>query len=450
MSYREIRNFTEMMRTLGYGRLISMENFRRPNFELVADILDWMVKLYDPDAVISDKIELESHRVEFLTSIATLMAAKARIKLNTKKLYASDGRAVQELLKLASLLYRATQSVPKRLEDEQSMQPIKVQDVKVARTLASDITQLGAKLYDLLASEAQNRQERAQAMRFLDVVGSSAEGSREHEHIARSLREIVEQTKTGVDDMRKETDELEADEKAIEVKIRKKQEELERTEKRLRSLENVRPQFMDEVEKLEKDLQKQYEAYLEKFRNLDYLENELEQYYKNEEERRKENELRLKKMRERLIREEVEILRGGGREDGDDETPALASSKYANVVTAGKQQPFQARTGTRSKSRKNGTGKAQVQGTMNGSDDEESSEDEDDISGESGDEDDDEISVSSRDLQRGGRGMGGRRVSGGDDSFGGDSMDEDDDDDLGDEDDDEEDDDDEDDDDDNF
>jgi Clusterin-associated protein-1 len=45
-------------------------------------------------------------RVEFLTGIANLMATKARLKLNTKKLYASDGRAVQELLKLATLLNR--------------------------------------------------------------------------------------------------------------------------------------------------------------------------------------------------------------------------------------------------------------------------------------------------------------------------------------------------------
>lgn len=36
------------------------------------------------------------------------MAAKARIKLNTKKIYAADGRAVQELLKIASVLSRCT------------------------------------------------------------------------------------------------------------------------------------------------------------------------------------------------------------------------------------------------------------------------------------------------------------------------------------------------------
>jgi clusterin-associated protein 1 len=51
-------------------------------------------------------VEFENERVDFLTNIAALMAAKARLKLNTKKLYASDGRAVQELLKLATILYR--------------------------------------------------------------------------------------------------------------------------------------------------------------------------------------------------------------------------------------------------------------------------------------------------------------------------------------------------------
>lgn len=33
-----------MMRALGYPRLISMENFRSPNFALVAEVLMWLVK----------------------------------------------------------------------------------------------------------------------------------------------------------------------------------------------------------------------------------------------------------------------------------------------------------------------------------------------------------------------------------------------------------------------
>jgi len=39
-----ITDFTEMMRGLGYTRLISMENFRTPNFPLVAEVLAWLVK----------------------------------------------------------------------------------------------------------------------------------------------------------------------------------------------------------------------------------------------------------------------------------------------------------------------------------------------------------------------------------------------------------------------
>ena len=37
-------DFTEMMRALGYPRLISMENFRSPNFPLVAEVLTWLVQ----------------------------------------------------------------------------------------------------------------------------------------------------------------------------------------------------------------------------------------------------------------------------------------------------------------------------------------------------------------------------------------------------------------------
>jgi hypothetical protein len=31
------------MKTLGYPRLISLDNFRTPNFELVADCIHWLV-----------------------------------------------------------------------------------------------------------------------------------------------------------------------------------------------------------------------------------------------------------------------------------------------------------------------------------------------------------------------------------------------------------------------
>ena len=76
MSFRDMRNFTEMMRALGYPRLISMENFRQPNFTLVAEILAWLVKQYDPQADIPSDTDTEQDRVIFVKSVTQFMATK--------------------------------------------------------------------------------------------------------------------------------------------------------------------------------------------------------------------------------------------------------------------------------------------------------------------------------------------------------------------------------------
>jgi hypothetical protein len=58
------------MRSLGYPRIISMENFRNPNFELVADCLDWLLQRYDDSADVDDDISTETDRVNFLKAVA--------------------------------------------------------------------------------------------------------------------------------------------------------------------------------------------------------------------------------------------------------------------------------------------------------------------------------------------------------------------------------------------
>ena len=65
---------------------------------------------FDPGTTVSDDITTESDRVMFLQSIAQSMLVKARIKLNIKRLYAADALAVKDLLKMATLLYKATHS----------------------------------------------------------------------------------------------------------------------------------------------------------------------------------------------------------------------------------------------------------------------------------------------------------------------------------------------------
>lgn len=62
--------------------------------------------------------------------------------------------------------------------------------------------------------------------------------------------------------------------------MKKKSAELERNEKRYRNLITVKPAFMEEYERLEQELAQLQETYVNKYRNLDYLENELEAYNK--------------------------------------------------------------------------------------------------------------------------------------------------------------------------
>jgi clusterin-associated protein 1 len=313
MSYRELRNFAEMMRALGYQRLVSVENFRSPNFPLVASTLYWMVQRYDPDIVMSDNIETEEARVHFLTKTAEALLNKANIKLNTKNLYMADGHAVRELLKVAKTLYAANEAqeaykAGEELPDVPSL-GTKSKDIRVARQLAADITDRGARLHDLLGHENDVKQDRQAALRFLDTISSNLDGG-EHAHVRRSVDALVERCKEDIESAKKACDEYAADERALDAKIKKKKNELERHEKRLSSLQNVRPAFMDEYEKLEGELQKQYSVYLERFRNLDYLQAELQTYHAADKAEVDEHDRTLKRMQKRLREEELRILRG--------------------------------------------------------------------------------------------------------------------------------------------
>eukprot|EP00743_Colponemidia_sp_Colp-15_P002266 GILK01002456.1.p1 GENE.GILK01002456.1~~GILK01002456.1.p1 ORF type:complete len:441 (+),score=102.48 GILK01002456.1:114-1436(+) len=311
MSFRELRNFCEIMRALGYPRLISVENFRTPNFELVADILFWMVHRYEPNTDISDDISREQHRVQFIKSVAQIFASKGRIKLNTRKLYGADGYAVKEMLKIATVLHQASRAqVQDEDEGSQFTLNAKLHDLKSTRSLASEITDSGVKLYDLLGKEKDLREAREKALRFLDSISRNLDSNAEHDYIERCIKDLIASVAETVETTEKTVANLEHDEKNLDAKIKKKTLDLERAEKRLKSLATVRPAFMDEYEKLEKDLEKYYEVYLERFRNLDFLEHELDVYHQLEQEKVEESDRALKRMQKRIRDAELRILRG--------------------------------------------------------------------------------------------------------------------------------------------
>jgi len=67
---------------------------------------------------------------------------------------------------------------------------------------------------------------------------------------------------------------------------------------------------MDDLEKLEEELKKQYDLYLERFRNLDYLELQLDIYNQEEKEKLNTAERNLKRMQERLRKQDEHLNRG--------------------------------------------------------------------------------------------------------------------------------------------
>lgn len=150
-----------MMRALGYPRMISMQSFRTPNFPLVAEILIWLVKRYEPTMDIPADISTETDRVLFIKAVAEFMENKAHVELNTKNVYKADGYAVKEMLKVTTLLFSAMKTTETALGNQSEEDNGKFKfsissqtsDLKAARQLASVITSKGASLCDLLGKE---------------------------------------------------------------------------------------------------------------------------------------------------------------------------------------------------------------------------------------------------------------------------------------------------------
>ncbi|CAM9923916.1 unnamed protein product [Lampetra planeri] len=378
MSYRDLRNFTEMMRALGYPRLISMENFRQPNFPLVAEVLAWLVKRYEPQSDIPADIDTEHDRVFFIKAVAEFMATKAHVKLNTKRLYQADGYAVKELLKLTSVLYHAS-NVHASQGDLPQEEPTfsfqlgsRITDFKLSRQLASDITRKGAALYDLLGREVDLRDLRTSAIaRPLEMAETE-----------KTLRAAIKGVVDEVEKTKRMLENVASDEANLDSKIEKRRAELERSHKRLQTLHTVRPAFMDEYEAVEAELQINYTAFVEKFRNLAFLEQQLNEQRRAEQDKFEEAENTLKLMQSKLKEEEKRLLKHHNEEDSELEmVPGNESEESEEEV-----RPNKPRLALRSQNLRPGYGASLVRGTMQGGD----TEDEDDSGTISNSEEDEE------------------------------------------------------------
>ncbi|KAG5879376.1 hypothetical protein JTB14_032082 [Gonioctena quinquepunctata] len=253
MSHRDIRNLIETLRVLGYPTLVSMESFRNANFPLVADLLIWLAKRFDPDSDIPAEISTEDERVKLIRNVAQFMALKANVKLNTKRLY----KQTDMLLK----------SDDEKLEDSSlDLRDFditdKVNELKFSRQLASEITSTGANLFDLLGKEVDLKVARQKSIaRQIELTDVEA-------GIKEAIKIITQETA----DTKQLIENVAATEASLDAKIERRNVEIGRYEKRLQALKKVRPAFLEEFTALEKELEQLFVQYSLRLRCLNQLE----------------------------------------------------------------------------------------------------------------------------------------------------------------------------------
>lgn len=298
-TYREMRNLCEIMRSLNYTRTISIENFKTPNFKLLAEILYWFIKRYDSKANVPEVIDDENDRVEFIIFTAKFFWNNMKIKLNTKKLYASDNGCVSELLKIAETFFNAKSYLSNSNENETTTEldlSSKTKEIKELNEISSTIVETGLGLLDLLDKEKVVRSQRDKAIEFLENITKGGDSKKEKEQIEKRIISILQTKEDTLEQLESHIEQLKQKENQLEEDLKIKKIECERAEKRLESIIDVRPKEDNEQRELEIEMQQLFKIYVDKIRNNDYLENKLIEF----------NE--IEKIRERLQEAENEEI----------------------------------------------------------------------------------------------------------------------------------------------
>ena len=287
MSYRELKQFTHIIRALGYEQPIGIDSFDTPNFGLMAELLKWLSKLYHPEIFFTGDISTEQGRVDFVKSIVQQLAKTSAIRINPRHLYASDRFAVRELLKLAAPMYQglSTTDAIGITKSKPGQSPTTDKILK----MSEKIPKIALELYDELETELSIRDTRNQIISTMPPL----------DQLEKDVSAAVDSAAARLDVLTRELDKLNSDSEALKSKIAQRKHELERQSKRLLSVQTIRPAFMDDYEELEQDLSVLFKEYSQQYRNVDYYESELQKISDAQIESQKEIERTFEEMKKK-------------------------------------------------------------------------------------------------------------------------------------------------------
>lgn len=130
---------------------------------------------------------------------------------------------------------------------------------------------MGQKLFQLLNKETDSKFNREKALSILTKI------LKEYNQSSKNIEKYIEKLMSGeenhVVELENFLQSLKNKKSHLEDQIKEKNLELERNEKKLKSLTSIKPAYLEEIEIQEEVLDKLFKVYVEKIRNLDYLEN---------------------------------------------------------------------------------------------------------------------------------------------------------------------------------
>lgn len=232
----------ENLKILGYPKHLQVSTLYTTqgsleNFELVFDILRWLIDQYEPGAVILGGTESEVDRIVLARSCVEFFVIKAGLKLSALRLYAATASSATELMKVVRLLMkRPVDELPEKEEHRfgrfgDSHVDDNIQTRMRGKELSTELTHLGASLFELLGREEQENQEKRniQAGRQL-----------EQSNVERILSGVVTAANLKMNADKGKLEAALAEKQAIASKVDRKKADLERLKQRLDTLQKIR------------------------------------------------------------------------------------------------------------------------------------------------------------------------------------------------------------------
>lgn len=313
MSYSEIKRFTITLTQLGYTKPISMDAFRVPNFNQLADILHFLIMQIVPSAKLSNVVNTVEDRVYFITTAVSLLQSNFCIRLNPKRLYAADINAVRELVKITDEV-----AAYMNIDPPQTTSATFTDLPTMANSLRNQSSELIKKSTDLLLALKQ----------YGDTAPANLQTALTRQPEVRQLQNAV-QARISIleEEIAKYTDELQTNKREkihMQELLTQKQADLSRMLDRVESMRMTRPPYLIELENAEMELTRIHQEYAKKHRSLSYLESQLRAGEADQRKKKQAKQQSLIAIQDQVHQEEQDQLIAGVRgavEDQFQNTP---------------------------------------------------------------------------------------------------------------------------------